>query len=617
MARLRYNLVEGALAADITAVDTAITLVAALQESGVNIATVTSPDVLAIRIGSEIMWITAYTSGGTSATVSRGQEDTDADLHFAGDAVKHVITKEDFSDSGGGGGFAVLIAASNSSADDQAKADFVCDGSADNVVIQSVIDTYGTGALLTIGVANGTYDIDAQIDVDCAADVVFLGNQGARLFKGDVPVFSKGATGDFSILNFNGTINAYALIGMGIDAATTESISSPTVELADNNSLLVRGGFVYAYTGGTQAAIGGVGTSKLLIEDCDVEADQNAITLSSAGGSSLVARHAYLYGDADYAVETASNIGNSTSFLFDDCWIEGGVRIDGNTGSLPMPDVRIINSKFGWSSAALELLYLSDISNLEIDGGRFSNANTSSCIRLNNVDQGKITTTLDGTIDQHGIWLLDCEDIVIDACNIEGYGRGTDNTYSGIILDGDTNRCQVTNNHIRHGYGSGNMPLNGIRIEDSTCDDNLIKDNYLIGSSKTNGNEIFDAGTGTRGRDFFTVALSDETTAIATTGQKTSMRMQGTFILTSLRASVNTASAASGPLSIDVEEGGVSLLSTALTIDDTELTSVSAATAVVVSDHYVADDAVVTFDLDDAGDGTATGLKVTLYGWYL
>lgn len=96
MARLRYNLVETALAADIDDDDVTITLSAALEEGGVNIPTVAAPDTLAIRIGSEIMTVTAYTSAATSATVTRGEEDTVADEHFAGDPIKHVITKEDF-----------------------------------------------------------------------------------------------------------------------------------------------------------------------------------------------------------------------------------------------------------------------------------------------------------------------------------------------------------------------------------------------------------------------------------------------------------------------------------------------------------------------------------------
>ena len=42
--------------------------------------------------------------------------------------------------------------------------------------------------------------------------------------------------------------------------------------------------------------------------------------------------------------------------------------------------------------------------------------------------------------------------------------------------------------------------------------------------------------------------------------------------------------------------------------------SSTAATAAVISDSALADDAEVTIDIDQVGNGTAKGLKVTLIG---
>jgi len=56
------------------------------------------------------------------------------------------------------------------------------------------------------------------------------------------------------------------------------------------------------------------------------------------------------------------------------------------------------------------------------------------------------------------------------------------------------------------------------------------------------------------------------------------------------------------------------ILSTKLTIDNTEKTSTTAATAAVISDTALADDAEITIDIDQIGDGTAKGLKITLIG---
>ncbi len=112
--------------------------------------------------------------------------------------------------------------------------------------------------------------------------------------------------------------------------------------------------------------------------------------------------------------------------------------------------------------------------------------------------------------------------------------------------------------------------------------------------------------------EFITVALSDETTTITTGNAKVIMRMPLAFTLTAVRASLATASS-SGIPTVDINEGGATILSTKLTIDASEKTSTTAATAAVISDASLADDAEITFDIDVAGTG-ANGLKVTLIG---
>ncbi len=106
-------------------------------------------------------------------------------------------------------------------------------------------------------------------------------------------------------------------------------------------------------------------------------------------------------------------------------------------------------------------------------------------------------------------------------------------------------------------------------------------------------------------------ALSDETTAI-TTGTKLTVRMPFAMTLTSVRASLTTASSSGNP-AVNIKEAGTSIFSTTLTIDSGEKTSTTAATAAVLSDTSLADDAEMTFIVDTAGTGAA-GLKVALIG---
>jgi hypothetical protein len=110
------------------------------------------------------------------------------------------------------------------------------------------------------------------------------------------------------------------------------------------------------------------------------------------------------------------------------------------------------------------------------------------------------------------------------------------------------------------------------------------------------------------------IAASDETTALTTGTAKVTFRMPHTMTVTAVRASLSTAQASGSIFTVDINEGGNSILSTKLTIDNTEKTSTTAATAAVISDSALADDAEITIDIDQIGNGTAKGLKVVLIG---
>lgn len=113
-------------------------------------------------------------------------------------------------------------------------------------------------------------------------------------------------------------------------------------------------------------------------------------------------------------------------------------------------------------------------------------------------------------------------------------------------------------------------------------------------------------------QEVLVVAVSDETTTITTGTNKVTFRMPFAMTLTSVRASLSTAST-SGLPTFDINENGTSILSTKLTIDANEKTSTTAATAAVISDSALLDDAEITIDIDVAGTG-AKGAKVYFIG---
>lgn len=111
------------------------------------------------------------------------------------------------------------------------------------------------------------------------------------------------------------------------------------------------------------------------------------------------------------------------------------------------------------------------------------------------------------------------------------------------------------------------------------------------------------------------VACSDEVTSITATTGKVTFRVPYAFTLTAVRCSLTTAQSTGSIFTVDIKAGGVSILSTKLTIDNTEKSSTTAVTPPVLSTTALADDTEISIDVSQIGDGTAKGLKVTFIGY--
>jgi hypothetical protein len=112
------------------------------------------------------------------------------------------------------------------------------------------------------------------------------------------------------------------------------------------------------------------------------------------------------------------------------------------------------------------------------------------------------------------------------------------------------------------------------------------------------------------------VACSDLTTPITAGTSKAVFRAPRAMTVLAVRASLATAQTGNGSggiFTVDINEAGSSILSTKLTIDNGEKTSTTAATPAVISDASIADDAEITIDVAQIGDGTACGLVVTIF----
>lgn len=112
----------------------------------------------------------------------------------------------------------------------------------------------------------------------------------------------------------------------------------------------------------------------------------------------------------------------------------------------------------------------------------------------------------------------------------------------------------------------------------------------------------------------YCIAYSDETTAITATADKAEFQIPYAFTVTSVFGTLTTAQATGNIFTVDIHESGTTILSTKLTIDNTEDTSATALAPAVISDASLAANAPLSIDVDQIGDGTGTGGKVCLRG---
>lgn len=109
------------------------------------------------------------------------------------------------------------------------------------------------------------------------------------------------------------------------------------------------------------------------------------------------------------------------------------------------------------------------------------------------------------------------------------------------------------------------------------------------------------------------VAVGDETSGLTIGAGKVTFRVPFNCVLTGIpRASLTTAQGSGSIFTVDINKNGTSILSTKLTIDNSEKTSKTAATPCVLTGTTLADDDEITIDIDQVGSGSAAGLKVYL-----
>lgn len=108
------------------------------------------------------------------------------------------------------------------------------------------------------------------------------------------------------------------------------------------------------------------------------------------------------------------------------------------------------------------------------------------------------------------------------------------------------------------------------------------------------------------------IAVTDQVTNIGAGVGKWSIAIPTARTLTGVTAYLITPQASGSIFTVDINENGTTILSTKLTIDNTESNSSTAATPPVISDSSLAAHSILSFDVDQIGNGSAIGLIIVL-----
>ncbi len=184
-------------------------------------------------------------------------------------------------------------------------------------------------------------------------------------------------------------------------------------------------------------------------------------------------------------------------------------------------------------------------------------------------------------------------------------GSPTDGQQLIVRVTDDATARALTWNAIYRAFGAS--------LPESTTISNTIYLTFIYNAADTKW-DCVDVRTEGVIAEAIVIKVGDETTNLSTGTTKHTFRMPYAFRLSGVRASANTAPT-DATVTVDINEGGATILSTKLTIDSTEKTSTTAATPAVISDEVFSDDAEITIDIDQIGSTIAgKGLKVVFIG---
>ena len=377
-----------------------------------------------------------------------------------------------------------IVAASNSLLD-RRSADYVCDGTADQVEIQQAIDALTAGGVVYL--LEGTYNISGSINLDNTAP----NDSGKAIIGAGSGTVLRVSGSSFNVINASGVnrilisqlmidgnnigsnnygINFNSVTNSKIDKVWVEKMSYRGIFIGNSSNNNILSASNYRLNGGCGITI--------------QQSSNNTITGNMLWSNSGHGIHIMREGDAPASNNTISSNNVFLNSL-------SGIMLEGSAAWTVSNNTISGNNV---NSSGNDGISLTFSSNNTVTGNTVWSSTSSGIYLFNSSSNNTVTGNNVGGNSQRGIYLRTASSRNILSGNVIGNNGGSAN-FDGITIEDNCDNNVISSNRIFDLLPTTNGG-NGINWSTVNCDNNYVVGNLIDGAGFTR--LINDSGTNTR-----------------------------------------------------------------------------------------------------------------------